>query len=58
MATGRRDKKKLKNRPKFKQARRLKGRKMKARKKAAHKRGLGRNKARRSKRGTRAAKKK
>lgn len=29
---------------------------MKARKKAQHKRGLGRNKARRSKRGTKAAK--
>ena len=57
MATGRRDKKKLKNRPKFKQVRRLKGRKIKARKKAAHKRGLGRNKARRSKRGVRAKKK-
>ena len=56
MATGRRDKKKLKNRPKYKQERRLKGRRMKARKKAAHKRGLGRNRARRSKRGTKAAK--
>ncbi|HEY0191698.1 MAG TPA: hypothetical protein VGC42_11300 [Kofleriaceae bacterium] len=56
MATGRRDKKKLKNRPKFKQERRLKGRKMKSRKKAAHKRGLGRNKARRAKRGSRAKK--
>lgn len=52
MATGRRDKKKLKNRPKYKQERRLKGRKMKARKKAAHKRGLGRSKARRAKRAT------
>lgn len=31
---------------------------MKSRKKAAHKRGLGRNKARRAKRGTKAAKKK
>jgi hypothetical protein len=58
MATGRRDKKKLKNRPKFKQVRRLKGRKIKARKKAAHKRGLGRNKARRAKRGVRTPKKK
>jgi hypothetical protein len=56
MATGRRDKKKLKNRPKYKIARRLKGRKMKSKKKAAHKRGLGRNKARRSKRGTKTAK--
>jgi hypothetical protein len=56
MATGRRDKKKLKDRPKYKQKRRLKDRKMKARKKAAHKRGLGRNRARRSKRGTRAKK--
>jgi hypothetical protein len=56
MATGRRDKKKLKNRPKYKQVRRLKDRRMKARKKAAHKRGLGRNKARRSKRGTKGAK--
>ena len=52
MATGRRDKKKLKNRPKYKIERRLKGRKMKSRKKAAHKRGLARNKARRSLRGT------
>jgi hypothetical protein len=57
MATGRRDKKKLKNRPKYKQDRRLKGRKMKARKKAQHKRGLARNKARRSRRGVRAKKK-
>jgi hypothetical protein len=56
MATGRRDKKKLKNRPKYKIERRLKGRKMKSKKKAAHKRGLGRNKARRSKRGTKGAK--
>jgi hypothetical protein len=48
MATGRRDKKRLKNRPKYKQERRLKGRRIKARKKAQHKRGLGRNKARRS----------
>jgi hypothetical protein len=56
MATGRRDKKKLKNRPKYKVERRLKGRKMKSRKKAAHKRGLGRNKARRSKRGSKTAK--
>lgn len=47
-----RTKKSLKKRPKFKQARRLKGRKIKARKKAAHKRGLGRNKARRQRRGT------
>jgi hypothetical protein len=52
MATGRRDKKRLKDRPKYKVARRLKGRRMKARKKAAHKRGLGRNKARRQKRGS------
>jgi hypothetical protein len=50
MATGR-TKRKLKNRPKFKQVRRLKDRRMKARKKAAHKRGLGRNKARRQRRG-------
>jgi hypothetical protein len=56
MATGRRDKKKLSSRPKYKQVRRLKDRRMKARKKAAHKRGLGRNKARRSKRGTKGAK--
>jgi hypothetical protein len=58
MATGRRDKKQLKNRPKYKQKRRLKDRRMKARKKAQHKRGLGRNKARRSKRGSKTAKKK
>jgi hypothetical protein len=56
MATGRRDKKKLKNRPKYKQERRLKGRRIKSRKKAAHKRGLGRNKARRTKRGGKSAK--
>ncbi len=51
MATGRRTKKKLSNRPKFKQKRRLKDRRMKARKSAAHKRGLGRNRARRKLRG-------
>ena len=48
-----RTKRKLKNRPKFKIARRLKGRKMKAKKKAAHKRGLGRSKKRRQNRGKR-----
>ena len=52
MATGRRTKSKLSARPKYKQARSLKGRKMKAKKKASHKRGLGRSKARRAKRGT------
>ena len=46
-----RTKQKLSSRPKFKQARRLKGRKMKAKKNAAHKRGLGRSKARRRRRG-------
>ncbi len=51
MATGRRTKSKVSARPKYKQVRRLKGRKMKSKKKAAHKRGLGRNKARRQKRG-------
>ena len=51
MASGRRDKKRLKARPKYKQKRRLKDRKMKARKKAWHKRGLGRSRARRSRRG-------
>ena len=51
MATGRRSKKKLSSRPKYKQARSLKGRRMKAKKKAAHKRGLARTKARRSRRG-------
>lgn len=51
MATGRRNKKKLSTRPKYKQARSLKGRRMKAKKKAAHKRGLARSKARRSRRG-------
>ncbi len=50
MSAGR-TKRKLKNRPKFKIARRLKGRKMKAKKKAAHKRGLGRSKKRRQNRG-------
>jgi hypothetical protein len=52
MASGRRTKKKLKDRPKYKQERRLKGRRMKARKAAAHKRGMARNKARRRRRGT------
>jgi hypothetical protein len=51
MATGRRDKKRLKDRPKFKQKRRLKDRKTKALKKAWHKRGMGRSRARRSRRG-------
>ena len=51
MAAGRRTKKSLKTRPKYKQVRRLKDRRMKARKKAAHKRGLARNKARRQRRG-------
>lgn len=49
---GQRTKRKLKNRPKYKIARRLKGRKMKAKKNAAHKRGLGKSKARRRRRGT------
>jgi hypothetical protein len=53
MASGRRTKKSLKSRPKFKQERRLKDRKIKARKKAAHKRGLGRAKARRAARSKR-----
>jgi hypothetical protein len=51
MASGRRTKKRLKNRPKYKQERRLKDRRMKARKAAAHKRGLARSKARRRRRG-------
>lgn len=46
-----RSKRNVKSRPKFKLARRLKGRKMKSKKKAAHKRGLGRSKARRRTRG-------
>jgi hypothetical protein len=57
MASGRRDKKKLKDRPKYKQKRRLKDRRMKARKKAQHKRGLGRNRARRKLRGRKVRKK-
>ncbi len=48
---GARSKSKLKSRPKYKQARSLKGRKMKAKKKAAHRRGTGRNKARRARKG-------
>lgn len=52
MATGRRTKRKLESRPKYKQERRLKGRRIKAKKKAAHKRGLARSKARRRRRGT------
>jgi hypothetical protein len=51
MASGRRDKKRLKDRPKYKQKRRLKDRRIKARKKAWHKRGLVRSRARRSRRG-------
>jgi hypothetical protein len=51
MATGRRSKQKLSSRPKFKQARSLKGRRIKAKKKAAHKRGLARSRARRRRRG-------
>jgi hypothetical protein len=51
MAPGRRTKSKVKNRPKYKIVRRLKGRKMKSKKAAAHKRGLGRNKKRRQNRG-------
>lgn len=46
-----RSKRKLKNRPKFKIARRLKGRKIKSKKKAAHKRGLNRSRKRRQNRG-------
>jgi hypothetical protein len=52
MPSGRRTKTKLKDRPKYKQKRRLKGRKIKARKAAWHKRGMGRTKARRRRRGT------
>ena len=48
---GRRFKKKLSSRPKYKQKRSLKDRRMKSKKKAAHKRGLGRSKARRRRRG-------
>lgn len=51
MAPGRRTKRKLKNRPKFKIKRRLKDRRMKAKKNAAHKRGLARSRARRKNRG-------
>lgn len=50
MASGRRSKKSIKTRPKYKQDRILKDRRMKAKKKAAHKRGLGKSKARRRKR--------
>ena len=46
-----RTKSSVKNRPKYKVVRRLKGRKMKSKKKAAHKRGLARNKKRRQNRG-------
>ncbi len=52
MASGRRTKSKLKNRPKYKRERSLKDRRMKAKKNAAHKRGLAKSKARRSRRGT------
>jgi hypothetical protein len=46
-----RTKRSIKTRPKYKKARILKDRRMKAKKAAAHKRGLGRNKARRRRRG-------
>ena len=49
---GQRTKSKLKNRPKFKQVRRLKDRRVKAKKAAAHKRGKNRSKAKRRARGT------
>ncbi len=52
MAAGR-SKKKLKNRPKYKVERFLRGRKTKAKKKAAHKRGLNRNRKRRQAKGSR-----
>lgn len=55
MATGR-TKKKLKNRPKYKVERALRGRKIKAKKNAAHKRGLGRNRKRRKAKGSNARK--
>lgn len=51
MATGHRSKSKVKNRPKYKRDRSLKGRRIKAKKNAAHKRGLNRSRARRAKRG-------
>lgn len=47
MAAGRRTKRKLKDRPKYKRDRSLKDRRMKAKKAGAHKRGLGRAKKRR-----------
>jgi hypothetical protein len=51
ITVARRSKRSLKSRPKHKRDRSLKDRRMKARKKAAHKRGIGRNKARRQRRG-------
>ena len=50
MAAGR-SKRKLKNRPKYKQVRSLKDRRMKAKKSAAHKRGLNKSRKRRAARG-------
>lgn len=47
MAAGKRTKRKLKDRPKYKRDRSLKDRRMKAKKAGAHKRGLGRVKKRR-----------
>ncbi|HVV81838.1 MAG TPA: hypothetical protein VHE35_02120 [Kofleriaceae bacterium] len=47
MAAGRRTKRKLKDRPKYKRDRSLKDRRMKARKAAAHKRGVGKARKRR-----------
>lgn len=48
---GRRSKKSLKSRPKYKRTRSLKDRRMKAKASAAHKRGLARNRKRRRSRG-------
>ena len=55
MASGR-SKKKLKNRPKFKVTRSLRGRKIRAKKSASHKRSLGRSRKRRKARGSNARK--
>lgn len=53
MAAGR-SKSKLKNRPKYKVERALRGRKIKSKKAAAHKRGLAKSRKRRKARGTKA----
>lgn len=53
MATGKRSKRSLKSRPKYRQERALANRRKKAKQAAAHKRGLNRSRARRRNRKSR-----